>query len=643
MKPKILKHVDFKRANVLLEGFNESTGFVTAILDLEGNILSESGWRIVCKDFHRKNPETASNCFLSDTLLANKINTEKKYHFYKCMNGLIDVRLPIVIKDEHIANLFSGQFFFEKPEMSFFKEQAKTYGFDEKEYLEAIEEVPLVSKEELETAMNFLLNIIQFIIEMAVDKLEQIEINEALRKSEKALCESEEKFQLLFNKAPLGYQSLDFDGNFIEINQKWLDSLGYSREEVIGKWFGDFLCPEFVDGFRQRFPKFKSKGYIQSEFEMMSKDGKRLTMSFEGTIGYGKNGEFKQTHCILQDITDQRKLELEVSRVMTQNQRILDNLQDSYFQVDLSGNLIVVNPQAVHMYGYSYASELIGQPAVMVYADPDDRIRMMDVLQREGVVTDFIVKGLCKDGTTLWVSINVQFVKDEQGRIIGTEGLARDISERITMIKRIELQRDSLIASNTRLANLVEQSVSSISKIGELRDAYTAGHQKRVQYLTSAIARELGLSENDIINLSYGAIIHDIGKIYIPSEILNKPGKISNLEWQIIQTHVEQGYNVVKGIDFPDVIPAMIYQHHERLDGSGYPQGLSGKQIIIESRILAVADVVEAMTSHRPYRPALGIDAAIEEITTYRGQKYDNEVVETCIKLFKEKGFEFDS
>ena len=144
----------------------------------------------------------------------------------------------------------------------------------------------------------------------------------------------------------------------------------------------------------------------------------------------------------------------------------------------------------------------------------------------------------------------------------------------------------------------------------------------------------MGLSDEAIMNLSYGALIHDIGKIYIASDILNKPGKITNLEFQILQTHAEQGYEIVKEIDFPDEIPTMIYQHHERIDGSGYPQGLSGDEIIIESRILAVADVVEAVTSHRPYRAALGIDVAIDEIQRFRGTKYDANVVDICVDLF---------
>lgn len=208
-------------------------------------------------------------------------------------------------------------------------------------------------------------------------------------------------------------------------------------------------------------------------------------------------------------------------------------------------------------------------------------------------------------------------------------------------IKKVFDLLSELRISNKKLEKRLGQSIDAISKIGELRDMYTAGHQKRVQQLAIAIAKELGLSKDKILNISYGAMIHDIGKIYIPSEILNKPGKLSPLEYQILQTHPEKGYEVIAQIDFPSQISAMILQHHENLDGTGYPKGLMGDQIILESRILSVADVVEAMSSHRPYRPALGVDAALAYITENRGTKFDPAVVDVCVKLFTMDHFQF--
>ena len=223
-----------------------------------------------------------------------------------------------------------------------------------------------------------------------------------------------------------------------------------------------------------------------------------------------------------------------------------------------------------------------------------------------------------------------------------------DISQRKSSEEKLErlsqnlrMLSDELVKKNKELLLRLQQTIDTISKIGEMKDAYTAGHQRKVALLSCAIAREMNLPDDVIDNISIGALIHDIGKIQIPSDILNKPGKISGLERQILQSHVDYSYEIVKGIDFPQQVIEMVHQHHERLDGSGYPKKLTAEQIIIESRILAVADVVEAMMSHRPYRPALGVDAAIEEITMHRGIKYDSEVVDACIKLFRKRKFTF--
>ena len=239
----------------------------------------------------------------------------------------------------------------------------------------------------------------------------------------------------------------------------------------------------------------------------------------------------------------------------------------------------------------------------------------------------------------IWVIADLQ--KDESGTHDIVSGVVQDITKRKQLERELMDYREHLEDSNKMLAHRLDQSIAAISKIAELRDAYTAGHQRRVTELACAIAAEMGLPGETIKNVSFGAIIHDIGKIYIASDILNKPGKISELEYQLLQTHAAHGYDVAKEIGFPSEIPTMILQHHERIDGSGYPNGLTGDKLLLESKILGVSDVVEAMTSHRPYRPALGIDAALKEIETFSGQKYDSEVVEVCIRLFREKGFAF--
>jgi HD-GYP domain-containing protein (c-di-GMP phosphodiesterase class II) len=189
------------------------------------------------------------------------------------------------------------------------------------------------------------------------------------------------------------------------------------------------------------------------------------------------------------------------------------------------------------------------------------------------------------------------------------------------------------------LRQSLEDSIKAIANTVEMRDPYTAGHQRRVGQLAVAIAKELGLPENTNRGIELAASIHDLGKISVPAEILAKPSRLSRIEMMLLRNHVEAGFDIVKDIQFPWPIATMILQHHERLDGSGYPQGLKGEQILLESRILAVADVVEAMASHRPYRAALGIDSALQEIERGRGVAYDAAVVNACLRLFTEQRF----
>ncbi len=197
-------------------------------------------------------------------------------------------------------------------------------------------------------------------------------------------------------------------------------------------------------------------------------------------------------------------------------------------------------------------------------------------------------------------------------------------------------------ALNRRWRTSLEATIGAIANTVEMRDPYTAGHQQRVARLAVAMARDLALPEAQIQGLYLAGVIHDVGKIDIPSEILNKPGKLSKLEFQLIQQHAQSGYDIVKGVDFPWPIAEMVRQHHERLDGSGYPQGLAGDAILPEARILAVADVVEAMMSHRPYRAALGIEAALAEIEQGKGRLYDPAAVEACTALFRQDRFSFE-
>jgi putative two-component system response regulator len=226
---------------------------------------------------------------------------------------------------------------------------------------------------------------------------------------------------------------------------------------------------------------------------------------------------------------------------------------------------------------------------------------------------------------------------DDELKLKITEGL-----KKVRLSKERTRAEEELRQSYVKSRRTLEEIVHALASAVEMKDPYTAGHQRRVTQLACAIAKEMGLSEKQIEGLRIAAAIHDIGKINVPAEILRKPNALTDLEYALVKTHSQVGHDVLKEIEFPWPVAQIVLQHHERMDGSGYPQGLSGDNIILEARILGVADVVEAMVSHRPYRATLGICEALGEISQNKGILYDPEVVNACSKLFTEKGFKFE-
>jgi putative nucleotidyltransferase with HDIG domain len=215
----------------------------------------------------------------------------------------------------------------------------------------------------------------------------------------------------------------------------------------------------------------------------------------------------------------------------------------------------------------------------------------------------------------------------------------RQLQEEIVSRSRTE---QKLKKGIVRMKKNLEKTISAIAAVSEIRDPFTAGHQRRVTTLVCAIAEEMALPDEQCESLRLASIVHDIGKINIPTEILVKPTRLSEPEFNIIEAHPQIGHDILQGIEFSQPVAKIVLQHHELMDGTGYPQGLSGNEIMLEARILAVADVIEAMASHRPYRPAQGIGMALEEILHNRGELYDADVVDACLRVFYEKNFMFE-
>ena len=314
----------------------------------------------------------------------------------------------------------------------------------------------------------------------------------------------------------------------------------------------------------------------------------------------------------------------------------LDNSPLGIRVVNAEGQTFYTNRALLDIYGYSSAAEIDSVPYDRLYT-PETYAAHLERVRKglggEPVPPKYEIDMIRKNGEIRRLLVN-------RGEVLWNgerrfQMLYQDVTERVQAEKALQ-------ASYNKLDKTLDAVIQTMALTVEMRDPYTAGHQHGVSRLACAIAEQMGLPPEKINGMRVVGAIHDIGKICVPAEILSKPGRITEAEFSIIKEHPKTGYDILKGIDFPWPVAQAVLQHHERLNGSGYPSRLSGDSIILEARVLAVSDVVEAMASHRPYRPALGIDKALEEITQKSGSFFDSTVVEACIKLFKEKGFNLE-
>ena len=328
---------------------------------------------------------------------------------------------------------------------------------------------------------------------------------------------------------------------------------------------------------------------------------------------------------------ERRNAEIQLRKSEEKYRTLFEDSRDAIYLNNEKGELIDFNLSTLELFGYS-REEMLGINTKAVFVNSAEYDRLQDEIAQKGSVREFKAKLRKKDGTEMdcLITSTVRQARDKSK--LGYQGIIRDISELVSSRKQIETTLNDL---RKALGGTIEAMALTV----ETRDPYTAGHQRRVSNLARGIATELGVSKAQIQGVRMAGVIHDIGKISVPGEILSKPGNISQNELGIIKEHPQVGYNILKTVDFPWPIAQIVLQHHERMDGSGYPNGISGEDILLEARILAVADVVEAMASHRPYRAALGINLALNEISKNRGSFYDPKVVDACLRLFNEKGY----
>jgi PAS domain S-box-containing protein/putative nucleotidyltransferase with HDIG domain len=312
---------------------------------------------------------------------------------------------------------------------------------------------------------------------------------------------------------------------------------------------------------------------------------------------------------------------------------LLNIAPDSIMVHDLDGNCIYANEAAYTSRGFN-KEEILKVNSQDLIAPEVKRsfVRQTDKVEKDGggIFDSIHVR---KDNSRFPVGIHCRIIKSNGRKLILS--IVSDITERRKTEAELQLSAE-------KLKKAMNGTIETIAMTGEKRDPYTAGHQHRVAKLACAIAKEMGLSDTQIEGIRVAGILHDIGKIAIPSEILSKPGKLKDTELNLIKDHALEGYEVLRKIEFPWPVAEIVFQHHERMDGSGYPRGLTQPDIMIESAIMAVSDVVESMASHRPYRPAFPLERALLEIVQNRDTLYHAEVVNACVKLLTEKGFKFE-
>jgi len=513
------------------------------------------------------------------------------------------------------------------------------------------------------------------------------ELSKALDNSKNSiedLKEFKKDYSLLFNKMLNGFALheiiLDKEGKpcdyrFLEVNPAFEKLTGLKKAKIIGK-----TALEVLPGLEPYWIDIYGKVVMTGKLVQFENYSQSLNRYYTVNAYSPKKGYFVT---IFSDITGLRRREEEIIKlfnfqnaVRTINQLLLrtNNEKDLYKKIC---NIVtkvefikfmwigLANEESFEIKPVAYAGAELGflskikvkydasqfgngptgtavksgKPFIINDIKSDSRyIPWREEALRRNFTSDITLPLIHKD--KIIGAMNIYSDKENafgKKEAVFLKEVANDIAVGVKSIR----SEKNLQKKNKQLEKSTENIIFTMARMSESKDPYTAGHQKRVSQLSTAIAKIMKLPEDKIESLKFASLIHDIGKVSIPGEILSKPSKLTKTEFALIKEHPKTCYNIIKDIDFPWEIASIILQHHERLDGSGYPMGLKDKEILLEAKILAVADVVEAMNSFRPYRPALGIDKALEEISMNKGKLYDPEVVDACIKLFKEDGFKF--
>jgi PAS domain S-box-containing protein/putative nucleotidyltransferase with HDIG domain len=465
------------------------------------------------------------------------------------------------------------------------------------------------------------------------------------KRAEEALAASERFRGRLLDTTPNLIYIYDLvENRNIYANREITEFLGYTPEEILAfrsALFEHILHPDDAQLVAEHHERLHTlppgdDSVLEIDYRMKHADGEwRWLHSRDVPFARDDSGAVTQILGSTDDITERRAAAEELRESEARYRVLTESSQDLIFIIDRDDRVRYVNSAAAQVLRRS-PGDVVGEYRAELF-EAEVSAAMGVSLDRvfESGETAHVESELTYPTGPAWVSTMLVPIKDDDN-VTAVFGVSRDITER---------KRSEELAAQQ--AERIERTLTSVIDIAgdivELRDPYTAGHQRRVAELAVRMAESLGLSGHEIDDIRVAGLLHDMGKAGTPTEILSKPGALSPIELTLIKGHAEAGYRLAVSANMAEPIADMIHQHHERCDGSGYPLGLTGDQTLLGAKVLAVADVVEAMMSHRPYRPTLGIKAALAEIERGAGSLYDAWVVEACVRLFREDGFEFSS
>ena len=437
---------------------------------------------------------------------------------------------------------------------------------------------------------------------------------------------------VLFHDAPLAVYLRGENGAFLEVNKAMALLFGYDAP-------GDYLaamadCPDQhyldTDARAALLAELARTGMVTGrQYQAIGRDGFVQWVEESARKVVTPTGEIYYFG-YLRDITAEKSTSWALSEAEEKYRAIFEHAVEGLFQMTPAGRFVTVNDALRRMLAFPSAEAMTGdgEAASHLFCIPGDHDALRRALESDDTVRNLEAQLRCADGSRIWVSIQARAVRDAHGQVVLHEGSMVDVSER-------RQSQEQLRRSLSRTRRLFHQTVTALSKTVRYRDPYTAGHQDNVARLAGGMARAMGLSDDAVACIRVAGQLHDIGKIVVPVRYLCKPGRLTGLEWEFMQQHAQAGYEILKEIDFPWPVAEIVLCHHERLDGTGYPRGLGGADLGIEARILSVADVLDAMASNRPYRPALGVEAAFD-VFARQDAAFDAAVVDAARTVLRD-------